>query len=274
MSRYGDYAEQPFIADYYDLLPLTTERADLDFFLELARETGGPVLDLACGTGRVLIPLAAAGTRVVGLDLSPHMLVRCRQKLGWQPPDVQQRVRLVEASMTDFELGERFPLVIIPFRSFQLLLSVEEQLACLACIRRHLAPKGKLVLTFFQTDLRRTYDPTFQQETESMPEKVLPDGRRLRLTERIVEFHRAEQCNHMELFYTVVQPDGRSERLVQKLTVRYFFPYEVEHLLARAGFRVLEVCGDYDGSPLTDDSPEMVFVGEALPLAGHVDQAV
>jgi SAM-dependent methyltransferase len=265
MSRYGDYTEQPFIAELYDSLPLTTERADLDFFLGVAGETGGPVLDLACGTGRVLIPLAAAGFAVVGLDLSSHMLARCRQKLGWQPAAVQQRVRLVEANMTEFELGEHFPLAIVPFRSFQLLLSVEEQLTCLACIRRHLAPGGKLVLTFFQTELPRTYDPIFQQETEVMPEKTLPDGRRLRLSERIVTFRRAEQCNHVELFYTLTHPDGRAERLRQKLSVRYFFPFEVKHLLTRAGFRVLDVYGDYDKSPLTEESPEMVFVGEALP---------
>jgi len=263
MSRYGDYAEQPFIAEYYDSLPLTLERADLNFFVELARCAGGPVLELACGTGRVLIPIAAAGVQVTGLDLSPYMLARCRQKLGWQPPAVQRWVRLVQGTMTDFDLGERFALVIIPFRSFQLLLTVEEQLACLGSIRRHLDVDGRLVLTFFQTDPRRTYDPAFQQETPVMAEKRLPDGRRLRLAERIVAYHRAQQRNQMELTYSVTHPDGRTERLVQQLAVRYFFPYEVEHLLTRAGFRVLEVYGDYDRSPLTDDSPEMIFL--ALP---------
>jgi hypothetical protein len=83
--------------------------------------------------------------------------------------------------------------------------------------------------------------------------------------ERIVAFRRAEQCNHMELYYYLTHPDGRTERLVQRLDVRYFFPYEVQHLLARAGFRVLHIYGDYDKSPLTENSPEMIFVGEVIP---------
>jgi SAM-dependent methyltransferase len=260
MSRYGDYADQPFIADYYDQLPIVRDYPDVPFYLELARHHGSPVLELGCGTGRVLLPLAAAGFEVTGLDLSPHMLDRCRQKLAAQPEEVQRRVRLLQGSMTAFDLGGIFPLVIVPYRIFQLLLSLEEQFACLDSIRRHLAPAGTLALTFFQTDPRRTYDPVFHQETERCPETLLPDGRRLRLTDRIAAFHPAEQFNDGELIYYITHPDGRRERLVQHLTVRYFFRYEVEHLLARAGFRVTELFGNYDRAPLTDASPEMIFL--------------
>lgn len=250
------------LADYYDVTPLYAGRADVDFYVEAARGADGKVLELGCGTGRILIPTAAAGCEILGLDLSPDMLGRCREKLSRQPRKVQARVRLVQASMTQFELGDSFGLVTIPFRGFQHLLRVEDQLASLRCIREHLAPGGRLVFDVFQVDPRRTYDPTFTEETEASPEVELPDGRRFRLASRIAAYHRAEQYNEVEFIFYVTHTDGRQERLVEKFQVRYFYPYEVEHLLVRCGFRLLEVYGNFDRSPLRDDSPEMIFVAE------------
>lgn len=262
MSRYGGYSEHAFIADYYDYLPVVAGRADLDFYLGYARQARGTVLELGCGTGRVLIPLAVAGARVVGLDLSAPMLSRCQAKLATEAPAVQQRVRLVAGDITRFDLGERFELILIPFRPFQHLLTVDEQMACLECTERHLAPGGKLIVDFFHTDARRMHDPAFAKESEPGAAVELPDGRRVQLAERIAAFHRAAQCNDVELVYYVRHPDGRSQRLVHAFTVRYFFRFEVEHLLARYGFCVAEVFGNFDRSPLEDDSPEMIFVAE------------
>lgn len=260
MSPAQPYDER--VAEYYDLLPLSKDRHDLEFYLGYAREARGRVLELGCGTGRVLIALAAAGLEVVGLDLAEAMLANCRQKLAAQPTEMQRRVRLVPGDMTDFDLGEAFALVIIPFRPFQHLLAVEQQLACLHCIRRHLAPGGRLILDVFQPDLRRLHDPAHQQETEEVPERELGDGRRFRITSRVLTFHRAEQYNDVELIHHITHPDGRRERFGKPFPIRYFFRYELEHLLARGGFRVAELFGDFDKSPLRDDSPEMIFVAE------------
>ena len=140
--------------------------------------------------------------------------------------------------MADFDLDAAFRLIIIPFRPFQHLLEVEQQLACLRCAHRHLVPGGRLILDVFQTDARRIHDPAFLKETSPLPEISLPDGRKLVQAERTAAFHRAEQRNDVELIHYVTHPDGRQERLVFAFTLRYFFRYEVEHLLARAGFRV------------------------------------
>jgi SAM-dependent methyltransferase len=262
MSLYGGYEDQPFLAELYDLVPRYTERRDVEFYVDLCRAAGGKVLELGCGTGRVLIPIAAAGIDVVGLDLSPHMLAKGRERLRAQPDDVQDRVRLVQASMTGFDLAERFAAIIIPFRPFQHLLSVSDQLACLRCINRHLQPEGVLGIDFFQVDLAKITDPRFREETEDMPLTDLPDGRRLRRSHRIVATHRAEQYNDVEIIYYLSDRDGSTERLVQAFPFRYFFRYEVEHLLARAGFEVLHIYGDFDKSLLTDTSPEMIFVAK------------
>ncbi len=93
-------------ADYYDYVPAYAERSDVAFFVDMARDSGGPVLELGCGTGRVLLPTARAGIAITGLDLSPGMLRILRGRLAAEPPDVQARVRLVEGDMRSFDLGQ------------------------------------------------------------------------------------------------------------------------------------------------------------------------
>jgi len=267
MSRYGGYEDLPFPAEFYDFVPGYRHLGDLDFWLDLSRSALGPTLELGCGTGRVVIPTAAAGCEIVGLDLSEHMLARCRQKLSHQPEEVQARVRLLQANMSHFDLDETFGLITIPFRTFQHLTTVDDQLGCLQCARRHLAPRGKLVLDVLQVNPRMTYDPVFFEESEDFADVELPDGRRLRRTHRTVAYHRAEQYRDIEMIFYVAHPDGRAERLVQAFPFRWFSRYEVGHLLARCEFEVVDLFGNYDRSPLTDDSAEMIFVAEKSKAA-------
>jgi SAM-dependent methyltransferase len=262
MSRSGGYEDVPFVAKYYDVNPLYAERPDVDFYVDLASSADGKILELGCGTGRILIPIAEAGCEIVGLDFSQYMLARCREKLEEKPRDVQERVRLVRGSMASFDLKETFSLITTPFRPFQHLLFVEEQMSCLCCANRHLKDGGRLILDVFHVNPQMTYDPKFMVESEDIPEVELPDGRRVRRCGRIAAYHRAEQYNDIELIYYVRHPNGKKQRLVQAFPFRYFFRYEVEHLLARCGFKILELFGNYDKSPLVDDSPEMIFVAE------------
>jgi SAM-dependent methyltransferase len=251
------------IADFYDTSPLIARRTqDATFYLHAASPFAGPILELGCGTGRITMPLAQAGRRVTGMDISKKMLERAEQKRADLSAEARERVRLVLGDMTRFDLRERFPLIIIPFRPFQHLMTVDEQLQCLACVLRHLAPGGRLILDFFQTDAARMHDPVFLEE-HFVAEYEIAGGRTVRLTERIAAYHRAEQRNDVEMAFEVATPDGIPQRKVFAFTFRYFFRYEVEHLLARSGFRVVELFGDFDGSPLKDDSPEMIFVAEA-----------
>jgi SAM-dependent methyltransferase len=253
-----------FVADYYDYVPVVAGRRDVDFYVAATQSYGDPVLELGCGTGRVTLALAKAGFRVTGIDLSERMLARCSEKRAALPTEVRERVHLIQADMTRFDLGEQSRLVIIPFRPFQHLLETQQQIDCLECARRHLALGGKLIADFFQTDPRRMHDPAFQQESEAAQEFEVPDGRRVKMRDRVAAFHRAEQRNDVEMIYYVRHPDGREERLVFAFTVRYFFRYEVEHLLARCGFRVVALYGDFDRSPLADSSAEMIFVAERV----------
>jgi len=252
-----------FIADYYDESPIVRGRTqDVAFYRDAARDFGDPILELGCGTGRITMALGQMGKRVTGLDVSEKMLERAGRKRAALYTEERERVHLVQGDMAKFDLGEKFRLIIIPFRPFQHLLEVRQQLDCLECVRKHLAPGGRLVLDVFQTDAQRMHDPVHMRETQVADYKTA-DGRQVRISERTAAFHRAEQCNDVEMIFYVQHPGGGKERLVFAWRLRYFFRYEIEHLLARSRFRVTALYGNFDRTPVRDDSPEMIFVAES-----------
>jgi len=226
---------------------------------------GETVLEVGCGTGRVLIPTARAGIEITGLDLSPHMLAVCRERLKAEPQEVQSRVRLVEGDMRHFDLYQPFQLVTLPFRPFQHLTTMQEQLACLGCIHKHLREGGKLILDIFNPKLESLVDTNFGKEMADEPEFSMPDGRKVIRRHSTVSRDVANQINYVELLYYVTYPDGHQERLVQAFPMRYLFRFEAEHLLTRAGFRVEQLYADYDKSPYGSKYPgELIFVAEKV----------
>lgn len=253
---YDDVAD---IGDLYDHVKVYVDRPDVPFYMDAARASGGPVLELGCGTGRVLIPTARAGVEITGLDRAGGMLTRCRAKLDAEPKEVRDRVTLVERDMRNFDLGRQFALATIPFRAMQHQVTVDEQLAVLGCVRRHLVPGGRLVFDVFNPDIRRLSTPD-DGEHEDTPRTALPGGRSFRRTGRVARVDRIAQVSEVELAYYVTDASGREERRVQAFPMRWFFRWELEHLLARAGFRLLEVYGDFHGSPISGESPDIVMV--------------
>lgn len=247
------------MAELYDHVPYYRQRSDIAFYVRETRAIDGPVLELASGTGRVLLPVARAGKRVVGVERSEQMIERCREKLEDEPDDVRARVTLHAGDMRDFELGERFGAVIIPFRPMQHLLTIDDQLACLAAVYRHLAPGGRLIFDVFNPDFRRIGSPV-EGEFDDTPDTPLSDGRSFRRTGRIVQTRWVDQINDIELIYHITHVSGDVERRVHEIRMRWYTRAELEHLLARAGFRIEAIYGDFDREGLTDRSREMIVV--------------
>jgi SAM-dependent methyltransferase len=248
-------------------------RDDAGFWQSVAAKSGGPILELGCGTGRVLVPLARAGFDVTGLDLSSAMLERCRAALAAEPPDVRGRVKLVKADMTLFDLGRRFAAITCPFGGFQQLRTVEQQLACLERCREHLLPGGTLVLDLPNPDpAPAAYAGDQAADGEATAELVdWTSGRRIRWWVTVTGYERAEQWNECEMTLEVIEPGGATRRITETISLRYIFRYELEHLLVRAGFRVVALYGDYDGSPFGDESPAMIAVAELAGSEGALD---
>lgn len=258
----GGYERDPLLAELYDANPTYSGRRDTAFFVEIVAEFGDRVLELGCGTGRVLLPTVRKGYAVTGLDASEHMLERCRAKVDAEPDEIRGRVQLVHAPMTDFDLGEEFDVVTMPFRPIQHLVTVGEQIAALTSANRHLRRGGGLVFDVFNPDPSRLRGSGPTDEELDTPTVALPDGRRFRRTHRVTRFRPMEQVNDVELIHYVTARDGTERCIVQAFPFRYYWRYELEHLLARCGFGVREVYGDYDRSPLTVESAEMIFVAE------------
>lgn len=258
------------VADFgvlYDAVPLYAGRPDVPFYLEEAARAAaaGPrakVLELGCGTGRILLPLARAGHTVTGLDLSPAMLARCRDKLAAEPPAVRQRVTLHQADMRDFTLPPPAPggfsVALAPFRVLQHLASAEEQIGCFQAVRRHLAPGRRFVFDVFNPNYRlMTQDRS--QEAEDTAELELPDGRYLRRAVRVIRVSWVKQLSEGELIY-YLRTGSSTRRIVQAISMRWYTPFELQHLLERAGFRLEARYGNFDRSPLGDESPDIVVV--------------
>jgi SAM-dependent methyltransferase len=248
-------------AEFYDIhLESIGGRDDLDFYAGLASRAGGPVLELGCGTGRVTEAMLRTGAAVTGLDLCPDMLSRARDRLSSLPAPQAAGAELVEGDMTDFDLGRRFSLVVIPFRPFQHLATPEQQAACLACVGRHLARDGTFVLDIFDPDLDILTDRGRASEFGDDPPMELPGGRKLTVRYRTAGVDRTAQVCHCEMIYLVDHPDRPRERLVQPFIMRWTYRWEAEHLLALSGFRVREVFGGYRGEPV--GAGELVFLAE------------
>lgn len=261
MSSSIPYDEYSSGAEFYDWVTPYRARQDVGFFVESARAAMGPVLELGCGTGRVLIPTARQGVRITGLDASSAMLGLCRSKLEQEPEDVQQRVTLVRGDMRSFDLHRPFELVTTPFRPFQHLLTVEDQRACLAAIHRHLVPGGKLILDVFNPAIDRLAAPQTPGSWDEDADFTLPDGRRVRRRVRIVGRDLLRQILEVEFLFVVTHVDGREEHRVHDFRLRYLYPHEAEHLLARSGFDVEDLFSDYNKSPYGAQYPgELIFI--------------
>ncbi len=243
------YARQSLHVEAYDALAgAIPGGADLAYFRDLAERSGGPVLELGCGSGRLTIPLAEAGVDIVGLDRSAPMLERARARRAALPSEVRRRVRFVEGDMADFHLGRRFGLVFAAFRAFMFLLDSESQRRSLAAIRRHLRPDGRLSIDVF--------DPRFdllgpgRQAGQSRMEGIHPvSGNRVMAAAVERDNDLVRQVLTEQWRFVEEAPDGtivREER--EELRLRWTFRHEMRHLLELAGFEVLGEYSDYAGA--------------------------
>jgi len=232
------------LVDYYDLFFKGIE-GDVTFYVEEAEKAGSPVLEIGCGTGRVLIPVAEAGIEITGLDASPEMLAILRTKVSALDESVKARIELVEGDMTDFALGRNFSLIMIPCRTFLQLLTVEEQKKALGCIREHLADGGRLIMNFFDPRLDALLDDSpitqeaFDPKTEN---KVVMRGTACH------DF--ARQLRETE--FTFEEWDGEGKLISQvhaPLIQRWTYRYEMQHLLELSGFEVKALYGDFERGP-------------------------
>lgn len=230
---------------------------DVRYYVDLAAESGGPVLEYGCGNGRILIPSARRGVEVTGVDLSAEMLDDLRARLRDEPEAVRRRVQLRRGDMRAVRLGRRFPLVVCPFNAFLHLYTREDVERFLARVRAHLTPRGELVFDVSMPDpealardpKRPYFTPRFRYPT--------PDGKGtvVRYSERF-DYDHLRQVLFVSMEFS---PTSGAEGWMTPLCHRQFYPQELEALLHYNGFAITEQHGDFFRSPLTSDSPTLLL---------------
>jgi SAM-dependent methyltransferase len=259
MSSGVEYRE--ISAKYYDeAYASKKDLVDREFYVDLAQRIGGPVLELACGTGRVLLPIAREGIAIHGVDISPAMLNVLRKNLQREPKDVRELVSIFEGDMRSFRSNREYPLVIIPFRPLQHMYSVEDQAAALRTAAFHLEQEGILAFNVFfpKFDLLESGIGTELLELEW---QVKSDpGRIVRRYVRKESLDKVNQTFTATFIFRTYQEGKLIQEETDPVKLSYYTYPHLRALFLLAGLEIVEEYGSYARAPLDNDAQEMIFL--------------
>ena len=244
------------LAAFYDY-EWQSLQEDIGFIVEECGKAGAPVLELACGTGRITIPVAASGLEIWGVDNSRHMLDFFDEKLKMLPSEVSGRIHPIFGGMENFNIDRRFSCIFVPFNSFLLLTARADQERCLENIHRHLADDGTFIIDIFSP----RFDLCAQEKSEIhfLRHFYYPPEELAIIQWEYVERDMAEQVMDIDFLYEWYDRSGKLERAARSLRMAIIFRYEMQHLLEKNGFEILEFFGNYDRTPFSKASPQMIY---------------
>jgi SAM-dependent methyltransferase len=233
---------------------------DLPFYVDLAQQSVGPVLEIACGTGRVLLPIARNGIEIHGVDISRPMLATLKNSLALEPQPVRQRVTLHEGDMRDFRLGTQYPLVIIPFRPIQHMLTVPDQISALTTAALHLTDKGILAFDVFY--------PKFELINAGLGEEVpeMEGSQGTGPATVVRRYFRKESVDKInQVFsFTFIYRTFRGAELILEETeafqLSYFTYPHLRALFLLAGLEPVAEFGSFAKAPLDNSAEQMIFL--------------
>jgi SAM-dependent methyltransferase len=256
MPPIDPYAE---IAELYDLEHDEFDE-DVLSLMNFVESTGDPVLELGCGTGRFLAPIADVGFRVTGLDASTPMLERARERIS--SLDKPGLVTLFEADLmqADKAPGGPFGVVLISLNGLLHAESSEKQRSVLRSARRALDPRGQLLIDILNPtpqalahfDQSLVLEGTWTKPTGETVQKF--SSRRVSLSSQTI---------HTDLWYDLLDAQGVPRRVRTQFDMRYLHAAELELMLEMAGFASWEIYGSYDLDPFDDHSERILVAAEA-----------
>ncbi|MCL4835899.1 MAG: methyltransferase domain-containing protein [Caldilineaceae bacterium] len=230
---------------------------DIQLVVDLAQDAGETALELGCGTGRVLIPLAATGCRVTGVDNSPALLALARRKA--EQAGVTARLQLTEADLRSFAAAETgFDFAFCVSNTLMHLNTQADQLAALHTAHRHLRPGGRLLIDLFNPDIPHL---TAISGVQMLADRWEDEERGATVLKWVVRrMDVARQLQETTFIYESVYADGRTERAVLPFLLRFLWPSEGVLLLEKVGFRVDKLWGDCDGNDYASESEHLIFL--------------
>jgi ubiquinone/menaquinone biosynthesis C-methylase UbiE len=241
---------------YYDLT-WGDRTQEAGFYSEMASSYGKKVFELGVGTAALAIPLVLDGYEVTGIDNSPDMLAVAHRKLGKYDQNVQERLKLVNADMRDFDLAERsYDFAFIAFNTFLHILTHDEQLSCLHSVSRHLRSRGGFVIDIFQFDPRR---PEGVLRFDNAARDPVSGAEVIKYFEQSMDY--AKQLIKIRNVYSVTQA-GNTRITTTEYNLRIILLGELKLLLDKAGFDVVNVFGSFDKVPHNTTSKKMILLTE------------
>jgi len=245
--------EHTNLEDYEDPVIYDLENKEFEpdgpFYLALAQKVNGSVLELGCGTGRVTIPIAQKGIDVTGVDTVSEMLAQANEKAGGIP------IQWIEADIRDFHLGKRYELIYTTGSVFQHLVDRTEQEMMLACVQEHLSPDGVFVVDLLFPS-RGSMEDAEEQDWYTYKNEM---GQTVKVTGKD-KYDAIRQIRHETAYRRWRDENGQEIEKRARLALRLIFPQEMEALLHYNGFIILDRYGDWDGSPLTSKSQQMIYI--------------
>jgi len=224
------------------------------FYRDLAKTIGGPVLEIACGSGLVTIPIAATGLDVTGIDLARPMLEHARKKAEGQ----KLKIRWMEADARSFDLGSKYQFILLTGNAFQAFLRRQDQEALLASVKRHLAPNG---IFAFETRNPSGHDLTNQPEEEFDQSYTSVEGHRFS-----VSFTQFYDPVTQIMYWTSYRRWNDGKQVYKKethISCRFTHPQVLEALLQYNGFHILEQYGNWSKEALSSSSPSIISICKA-----------
>ena len=240
-------------AERYDLVEGAYATGNfLAFYRRQIARYGEPVLELACGSGRLTIPLAEAGIQITGLDISEEMLNLATLKASKRGV----KIAVVRRDIRSFNLGQEFKFIFIPAQSLTHLHERKEIEDCFSCVRQHLAEDGRFLIELFNPSVKLLARESDHRYRIGEYKDSYRGDSRVFVTEE-VRYDAATQINHIQWFF---QKDGDEKETVLSFEMRQFFPQEIDDLLWYNGYLVEHKYGSYDEREFSRDSPKQHIV--------------
>ncbi|MDD5529438.1 MAG: class I SAM-dependent methyltransferase [bacterium] len=221
---------------------------DIEFYLSQIDKKVHNILELGCGTGRVLIPLAKKGVNITGIDYSPAMITECLRKIKKQ--ELTGKANAIMGNICDFKLDKTFDMIIASFRVIQALETIAELHNCLNCIKKHLSAGGFCILNVFNPSLsKEEMGKSWRKEGETFCwEKIdSKTGHKIIHFDERQKIDPGNQVLYPTMIYRVYDGDKLINEVRQDIVMKYYYPEEFESIIVNAGFEIQEKYGGYHG---------------------------
>jgi SAM-dependent methyltransferase len=248
------------IAKYYDgAYAAKQDLVDLPFYLNLAGQSGGPVLEIACGTGRVLLPIARKGIEICGIDNSLPMLNVLHENLAHEPQQVRQRVRVEQGDMRSFRLNRKFPLVMIPFRAMQHMFTVDDQVAALKTAAAHMLDDGILAFDVFYPKFDMIWTKVGEEVAEMKWTSAFDPTKTIRRSFRKDSIDKIHQIFHFTFIFRTYQSGDLVLEEAEDFKLCYYTYPHLRALFLLAGLKPFAEYGSFAKTPLDNSAEQMIF---------------